>query len=117
MTFISIYLIVFVISASTLGIFAIIYLKSIFKNINAIQQDINLIVGNTIPILRNMDQITRKVTGVVTEAKVYWYKIDNSIRILSEMLLIFGSLKKFSNIKKKVLVFKNILYLFNKNRI
>jgi len=113
MTFIIIYLIVFVISASTTGIFAIIYLKCIFKNINAIQQDIHLLVGNTIPIMRNMDQITRKVTGVVNEAEVYWNKIDNSIRILSEILVIFGSLKKFSNIKKQVFAFKNILYLFN----
>ena len=102
MTLINIFLIVFVISASIFSVLVIIYLDRIFENINSINKDIRLLVENTIPILSNLEMITRKVNKVATEAEEYWVEIDDLIRNLRKKVLIFSSYNKFRNPQKLI---------------
>jgi len=103
MILINIFLIVFVISVSIFSVFVIIYLNRIFENINSINKDIRLLVENTIPILSNLEVITRRVNKVATEAEEYWVEIDDLIRNLRKKILIFSSYKKFHNSQKLIL--------------
>jgi hypothetical protein len=109
MTLINIFLIVFVISASIFSVLVIIYLNRIFENINSINKDIRLLVENTIPILSNLEMITRRVNKVTTEAEEYLEEVHYLIRNLHNKILIFSSYKKFRDSQKLIFgLIKNI---------
>ena len=95
MTLIDIFLIVLILSASSLCIFVIVYLKRIFEQVEAVRKDIHRLIENTIPILSNLEEITQRVNRIVTEAEGYWKEIDYSIRNLREKISNFNSWKKF----------------------
>ena len=112
MTLINIFLIVFVITVSIFSVFVIIYLNRIFENINSIYKDIRLLVENTIPILSNLEVITRRVNKVATEAEEYWVEIDDLIRNLRKKILIFSSYKKFRDSQKLIFgLLKNFRFI------
>jgi predicted PurR-regulated permease PerM len=102
MTLINIFLIVFVISVSIFSVIVIIYLNKIFENINSINKDIRLLVEKTIPILSNLEVITRSVNKVATEAEEYWEEASCLIRNLYNKILIFNSFKKFHDSQKLI---------------
>ncbi len=95
MTLIDIFLIVLILSASSLCIFVIVYLKRIFGQVEAVRKDIHRLVENTIPILSNLEEVTRRANRIVTEAEGYWKEIDYSIKNLREKISNFGPWKKF----------------------
>jgi uncharacterized protein YoxC len=94
MTVIEIFLVLLIISASALCIFVIIYLKRIFEQIVAVRNDIHQLVQTTVPVLENMEEVTRRANKIVTEAGNYWDQIDHSIKNLRERLSDMKSLSK-----------------------
>lgn len=95
MTLIDIFLIVLILSVSSLCIFVIVYLKRIFEEVEAARKDIHRLVENTVPILSNLEEITQRVNRIATEAVDYWEEIDYSIKYLREKISNFNSWKKF----------------------
>jgi hypothetical protein len=96
---IDILLLVLILFASSLCIFAIIYLKRTFEQIEAIRKDIHQFVENTMPTLNNLEEITQRTKRIVCEAEGYWEEIDHSIRFLREKILNFGLWKKINYAK------------------
>jgi uncharacterized protein YoxC len=94
MTVINIFLILLIISASALCIFAIVYLKRIFEQIVVVKNDIHQIVQTTLPVLENLEDVTRRANKIVTEAENYWDEIDRSIKNLRERVTNLKSLSK-----------------------
>jgi len=95
MALINIFLIVFILSATFLCIFATVYLKRTFEQVEAVRKDIHYLIENTIPVLSNLEEITQRTNKIMTEAEGYWDEINYSIRNLRRTISEFGSLKKF----------------------
>lgn len=86
MALIDILLIVLILSASSLCIFLIVYLKRFFEQFEEVCEDIHQLVDNTIPILNNLEEVTQRANRIVTEVESYWDVIDDSIRTLREKI-------------------------------
>lgn len=82
MALVDIFLVILIISASALCIFVIIYLKKISENVEAARKDIHQLIENTVPVLENLEEVTRRANKIVTEAENYWDELDRSIKNL-----------------------------------
>lgn len=82
MALVDIFLVVLIVSASALCIFVIVYLKKISENVEAARKDIYKLVENTIPILGNLEEVTRRANKIVSAAENYWDELDRSIKNL-----------------------------------
>ncbi|MBU1101921.1 MAG: hypothetical protein KKA84_16095 [Bacteroidetes bacterium] len=78
--------IILVLSVTTLCIFAIVYINKIFKQIETVSKDIRHLTENAIPILRNMDELTRRTNRIVSDLEWYWIEIDLSIKTLRDKI-------------------------------
>ena len=95
MTLVDIFLILLIVSASTLCVFIIIYLKKIVVQIESVRNDINEIVRNTLPLLEDLKKVTERTNKIVAEAENYWDEIDRSIKNLRERVTNLKPLSKF----------------------
>ena len=95
MTLVDIFLILLIVSASTLCVFIIIYLKKIVVQIELVRSDINEVVRNTLPLLEDLKQVTERTNKIVAEAENYWDEIDRSIKNLRERVTNLKPLSKF----------------------
>ncbi len=98
MTVLDILLIILVLLASALCVFAIIYLKRITEQVEAVRKDVHEFIEKTNPVCENLEEITQRIKQVVSEVENYWEGIDSSIKNLRERLSIFTSLKNFQTI-------------------
>lgn len=95
MTLIDILMIVLVLSASSLCVFLILYLKKISRQVEMVSKDIHRLVENTIPILSNLEEITQHTNIIVTGVEGYLKEIDHSIIALRRKISNSGILEKF----------------------
>ncbi len=105
MTLIDVLLIVLILSASSLCIFLIIYLKKISGQVEAVSKDIHRLVENTIPMLSNLEEVTQRVNIIVTGVEKYWDEIDHSIQTLRAKISNSESLEKFRDAQTQILEF------------
>ncbi|MCX6168412.1 MAG: hypothetical protein NTX65_03665 [Ignavibacteriales bacterium] len=98
MTVIDILLIILILSASALCVFAIIYLKRITEQVEALRKDVHEFFEKTNPICDNLEEMSRRIKRVVSEVENYWEEIDSSIKNLRERLSIFTSHKNFQTV-------------------
>lgn len=98
MTVIDILLIILILLASALCVFAIIYLKRITEQVEAVRKDVHEFFEKTNPIGENLEDITRRIKRVVSEVENYWEEIDSTIKNLREQFSIFASLKSFQTV-------------------
>ena len=82
MTVIDILLIVLILAATALCVFVILTLKKLTIQIDGMQKDIKQLVDNTIPVLKNLTEVTSRANRIVSEAEGYWDEIDSSIKNL-----------------------------------
>lgn len=99
MSLIDLLLIVLILSASALCIFAILYLKRITENVEAVRKDVHEFVRKTDPIIENLEGMTRKVNRIVSEVEYYWDEIDISIKKIRERISGLTSLKNFRDVE------------------
>ncbi|MHB8931470.1 MAG: hypothetical protein ACYC5R_12815 [Melioribacteraceae bacterium] len=99
MSIIDVLLIILIVSASALCIFAIIYLKRITDNVEAVRKDVHEFVQNTDEIIENLGGVTRKVNRIVSEVEYYWDEIDLSIKKIRERISGLTSLKNFRDVE------------------
>lgn len=90
MSIIEILLIILILSASALCIYAIIYLKRLTEQIEAVRKDVHELVERTTPILENLEDVTQRANRIVLEVGNYWDEIDRSIRNLRERVSNFS---------------------------
>jgi len=74
-----IFLIILSISATLLCIYLIFTLKKLVIQMNELQKDIKNLVDNTIPVLKNINDVTLKANRIVSSAEDYWEGIERSI--------------------------------------
>ncbi|MHB8907163.1 MAG: hypothetical protein ACYC4T_07890 [Melioribacteraceae bacterium] len=99
MSIIDVLLIILIVSASALCIFAIIYLKRITDNVEAVRKDVHEFVQKTDEIIENLGGVTRKVNRIVSEVEYYWDEIDLSIKKIRERISGLTSLKNFRDVE------------------
>jgi uncharacterized protein YoxC len=99
MSLIDILLIILILSASALCVFAILYLKKITENVEAVRKDIHEFVEKTNPIIESIGVVTNKVNRVVSEVEYYWDEIDISIKKIRERISGLTSLKNFRDVE------------------
>lgn len=74
-----IFLIILSIAATVLCVYLIFTLKKILLQIDQIHKEINDLVENTIPVLKNINDVTLKANRIVSSAEDYWEGIERSI--------------------------------------
>jgi len=99
MNVIDILLIILILSATALCIFAIIYLKNLTEQIGEIHKEVRGMVEKATPVFENMEDISRRANRVVTEVEHYWEEIDTSIKNLREKVSGFTSLQKLRDVE------------------
>ncbi|MBI5731167.1 MAG: DUF948 domain-containing protein [Ignavibacteriales bacterium] len=102
MNVIDILLIILILSASALCIFAIIYLKNLIQQVEAVRKDVNELVAKTKPVLENLTDIARKANRVVSEVENYWDELDSSIKKVRERISGLTSLKRYTDAENPV---------------
>ena len=90
---INILLLLLMITALFLCVFLIIFLKKLFKQVEAVRNDVHLLVESTIPILNHLEEVSLRANRMVTEVGDYWQEIDNSIRNVRKIITMIGSWK------------------------
>lgn len=90
---INIFILVLLITASTLCVFLIVYVKKYYEQVDAVRKDFNQLVENTIPILNNLEEVTGRVNSMAASVGEYWDGIDKSIKSLQSMISVFNSWK------------------------
>ena len=99
MNLIDVLLIILILSASALCIYAIIYLKRLTEHIEAVRKDVHELVERTTPILENLEDVTQRANRIVLEVGNYWDEIDRSIKNLRERISNFTSFSKFHDVE------------------
>lgn len=82
-------------AASALCVFAILYLKRLVEQVEAVRKDIHQLIQRTVPVLDNLEQVTNKANRVATEVESYWNELDLAIRNLRYKVTNLTPLKKF----------------------
>jgi len=99
MNLIDVLLIILILSASALCIYAIIYLKKLSEQIEAVRKDVHELVARTTPILENLEDVTQRANRIVLEVEHYWDEIDRSIKNLRERVSNFTSFSKLRDVE------------------
>jgi len=102
MNILHIFLVIFIIAASTLCVFAILYLKKLVEQVEAVRKDIHQIIQRSVPILENLEQVTNKANRVATEVEGYWNELDLAIRNLKYKVSSLSPLNKFREAESTV---------------
>ncbi|MCX7875528.1 MAG: DUF948 domain-containing protein [Melioribacteraceae bacterium] len=74
-----IFLIILSVAATILCVYLILVLKKIVLQIEQLNKDIKELVDNTIPVLKNINDVTLKANRIVSSAEDYWDGIERSI--------------------------------------
>ena len=69
MTLIDVLLIILIISASALCIYLIFTLNKLRKSFEVLQNDVHTISEKTVPVLENLEEVTRKAAQITSEAE------------------------------------------------
>jgi uncharacterized protein YoxC len=102
MNVIDILLIILILSASALCIFAIIYLKNLIQQVEAVRKDVHELVAKTTPVLENLTDAARKANRVVSEVENYWDELDSSIKKVRERISGLTSLKRITDAESPI---------------
>lgn len=92
-------LFILILSASSLCIYAIVYLKKLTDHVEAVRKDVHQLIVKTTPVLENLEDVTRRANRVVSEVENYWDEIDRSIKKLREKVSSLTSLKTITDIE------------------
>jgi uncharacterized protein YoxC len=101
-TVINILLIILILAATAFCVFAIIYLKKIAEQVEAVRKDVHEYIEKPNPILENMQEISGKVNDIATEVGNYWEEIDDLIKKIRERFSMISSNKNLKEIEYPV---------------
>jgi len=101
-TVINILLIILISAATAFCIFAIIYLKKIAEQVEAVRNDVHEYIEKPSPLLENLEDISGKVNHIVSEVGNYWEEIDDLVKNIRERFLMISSNRNFREIEYPV---------------
>jgi uncharacterized protein YoxC len=109
MSIIDILLIILILSATALCLYAIIYLKRITENVEALTKDVHGFIEKTNPVVEKLGDATKKINRIVSEVEYYWEEIDTSIKKIRERISGLTSIKNYRDVEYPAKeLFKNI---------
>lgn len=76
---VEILLVLLIITATALCIYLIMVLKKLVVQLSDLQKDIKQLVDSTIPVLKNLNEVTLRANRIVSSAENYWEGIERSI--------------------------------------
>jgi len=88
-------LILLIITATALCIYLILVLKKLLIQLSDLQKDIKQLVDTTIPVLRNLNEVTLRANRIVSSAENYWEGIERSIENVRMKFSNFKSVARF----------------------
>ena len=102
MNILQILLLIFILAASALCIYAILYSKKLTEQVEAVSRDFHQVIQRAVPVLDNMEQVTNKANRVATEIEGYWNELDLAIRNLRYKVSNLTPLKKYREAESTV---------------
>ena len=84
MTLIDVFLIVLIVAASALCIYLIFTLNKLRKSFEVIQNDIHTISEKTVPVLENLDEITKKAAQITSDTEEQISELKTFIQSIKE---------------------------------
>ncbi|MDP2039165.1 MAG: DUF948 domain-containing protein [Ignavibacteria bacterium] len=94
-TLVQILLVLLIITATALCIYLIVVLKKLVTQLSDLQKDIKQLVDTTIPVLKNLNEVTLKANRIVSSAENYWEGIERSIENVRMKFTNFTSVSRF----------------------
>jgi hypothetical protein len=79
MSVIEIFLTILIITATATCGYLIISLKKLVNQVDELHKDIKQLVDHTIPVLKNLNEVTLKANRIVSSAEDFWEGIERSI--------------------------------------
>ncbi|MEW6653249.1 MAG: DUF948 domain-containing protein [Bacteroidota bacterium] len=92
---VQILLVLLIITATALCIYLILVLKKLTVQLNNLQNDIKQLVDSTIPVLKNLNEVTLRANRIVSSAENYWEGIERSIENVRMKFSNFTSVARF----------------------
>ena len=92
---VQILLVLLIITATALCIYLIVVLKKLVAQLSDLQKDIKQLVDTTIPVLKNLNEVTLKANRIVSSAENYWEGIERSIENVRMKFTNFTSISRF----------------------
>ena len=92
---VQILLVLLIITATALCIYLIVVLKKLVVQLSDLQKDIKQLVDTTIPVLKNLNEVTLKANRIVSSAENYWEGIERSIENVRMKFTNFTSVSRF----------------------
>ncbi|NJO89879.1 MAG: DUF948 domain-containing protein [Chloroflexia bacterium] len=81
MALIDILIIILIVAAIALCIYLIFTLNKLRKSFEAMQHDVHLISEKTIPVLENLEEVTKKAAQITSDAEEQLEEIKSFIQI------------------------------------
>jgi len=94
-TLVEVLLAILIIVATALCIYLIAVLKKLVVQLSDLQKDIKQLVDTTIPVLKNLNEVTLKANRIVSSAENYWEGIERSIETVRMKFSNITSLSRF----------------------
>ena len=92
---VQILLVLLIITATALCVYLILVLKKLVVQLNDLQKDIKQLVDSTIPVLKNLNEVTLRANRIVSSAENYWEGIERSIENVRMKFSNFTSVARF----------------------
>ncbi|KAF0152470.1 MAG: hypothetical protein FD143_1108 [Ignavibacteria bacterium] len=92
---VQILLVLLIITATALCVYLILVLKKLVVQLNDLQKDIKQLVDSTIPVLKNLNEVTLRANRIVSSAENYWQGIERSIENVRMKFSNFTSVGRF----------------------
>jgi uncharacterized protein YoxC len=99
---IDILIVVLIISVITMVVFVSLSLRKISDQAIAMRKDIHQLVENSLPVLANLKEITKRTNHIVTEVEVYWKEIDHSIKTVRQRISLITSAESYRSLENPV---------------
>lgn len=95
MSVLDIFLIVLIITATATCLYLILALRKLVGQIDELHKDIKQLVDHTIPVLKNLNEVTLRANRIVSSAEDYWEGIERSIENVRMKFTNLRSMRRF----------------------
>ncbi|MBN1301068.1 MAG: DUF948 domain-containing protein [Melioribacteraceae bacterium] len=109
MTLIDILLAVLLIAGSALCIYLIISLNKLSESVDSIKKDIHDLTDETIPVIKNLNQITEQALEVSSTAKKQVSDLNDTIEEVKSKIVSFKDRFKSETADNQIIIFINNL--------
>ncbi len=99
MSVIDILLVILIVTATALCLYAIYYIKKIYFQIESANKEIQNFIQKLNPVVENLEEVSRRTNRIISEVEDYWDELDGAIKNLRERISGFTSIKKLHDVE------------------